>query len=508
MEAVSAVRMKGIVKIYSDGTEALRGVDFDLTKGEIHGLLGENGAGKTTLAKILSGLLPLTAGEIYLNGRGLRFAGPWEALKEGIGMVYQHFALVRPLTAIQNILLGQEGGRALSRLEVKDAEKQVAEIMEQSGLKVPLDVQVELLPIGVQQRVEILKLLYRRANILILDEPTSALTPVEVDTLFEMLRQFKREGKTVVFITHKLREVMDITDKITVLRKGKVAGVLPTAEATPEKLAELMVGTKSLPTASRSEKPFGETVLSVETLRVRNDIRGMAAKDLSFQVRSGEIFGIAGVEGNGQTELLQALAGLRKIDSGKVAINGKDTAGLGPRKLFKMGLAFVPEDRRRLGLVLDFSVAENGILGMEDDRKYLGRLRQLLWAKIFQYTRRLVERFGILTPSVTTPAKYLSGGNQQRLVVGRELNKEPSLLLVAQPTRGLDVAATHFIRDLLIKMRDQGKAILLVSADLDEVMQLSDTMAVIYQGAFMKVAPAKEFDRRGIGLMMGGVMPT
>jgi len=508
LEAVSAVRMKGIVKIYPDGTEALRGVDFDLTKGEIHGLLGENGAGKTTLAKILSGLLPLTAGEIYLNGRGLRFSGPWEALKEGIGMVYQHFALVRPLTAIQNILLGQEGGRVLSRLDVKDAEKQVVEIMEQSGLKVPLDAAVELLPIGVQQRVEILKLLYRRANILILDEPTSALTPVEVDALFEMLRQFKKEGKTVVFITHKLREVMDITDKITVLRKGKVAGVLPTAEATPEKLAELMVGTKSLPTASRSEKPFGEAVLSVEKLQVRNDIGGMAAKDLSFQVRSGEILGIAGVEGNGQTELLQALAGLRKIESGKVAINGKDIAGLGPRELFKMGLAFVPEDRRRLGLVLDFSVAENGILGMEDDKKYLGRLRQLLWTKIFQYTRRLIERFGILTPSVTTPAKYLSGGNQQRLVVGRELNKEPSLLLVAQPTRGLDVAATHFIRDLLIKMRDQGKAILLVSADLDEVMQLSDTMAVIYQGGFMKVAPAKELDRRTIGLMMGGVMPT
>ena len=508
MEAVSAVVMKGIEKIYPDGTQALRGVDFYLEKGQIHGLLGENGAGKTTLAKILSGLLPLTTGEIHLDGRRIRFAGPWEALREGIGMVHQHFALVRPLTAIQNILLGQEGGGPLSRLEVKDAEKQVTEIMKQSGLNVPLDVRVELLPIGVQQRVEILKLLYRRAAILILDEPTSALTPVEVDALFEMLRQFKREGKTVVFITHKLREVIDITDKITVLRQGKVAGVLPTAEATPEKLAELMVGMKSLPAEMRSEKPFGKTVLSVEGLRVRNDIGGFAAKDLTFQVRSGEIFGIAGVEGNGQTELMQALAGVRKIDKGKVTIDGKDTAGLGPRELFKMGLAFVPEDRRRLGLVMDFSVAENSILGMEDERKYLGRLRQLLWGKIFEYTRRLIQRFGILTPSVTTPAKYLSGGNQQKLVVGRELNKEPSILLVAQPTRGLDVAATHFIRDLLIKMRDEGKAILLVSADLDEVMQISDTIAVIYQGTFMRVAPARELDRRTIGLLMGGVMPT
>jgi len=500
--------MKGIVKIYPDGTEALRGVDFDLTKGEIHGLLGENGAGKTTLAKILSGVLPLTAGEIYLNGRGARFAGPWEALREGIGMVYQHFALVRPLTSIQNIVLGQEGAGAFSALDVKEAEDRVAEIMEQSGLRVPLDVQVELLPIGVQQRVEILKLLYRKVDILILDEPTSALTPVEVDALFEMLRQFKKEGKTVILITHKLREVIEITDRITVLRKGKVAGVLPTAEATPEKLAELMVGMKSLPVASRSQKPFGKAVLSVEAVRVKNDFGGLAAKDLSFQVRSGEIFSIAGVHGNGQTELLQALVGLRRREKGNVKINGKETDGMGPRELFKMGLAFVPEDRRRLGLVLDLNVAENSILGMEDDRRFLGRLRQMVWGKIFEHTRRIIKRFGILTPSVRTPARYLSGGNQQRLVVGRELNKEPSLLVVAEPTRGLDVAATHFIRDLLCKMRDQGKAILLVSADLDEVMQLGDTIAVIYEGAFMKIAPAKELDRTAIGLMMGGVMPT
>lgn len=508
MEAATAVSMKGIVKIYPDGTEALRGVDFGLTKGEVHGLLGENGAGKTTLAKILSGLLPLTAGQIRLDGREIRFAGPWEALKEGIGMVYQHFALVRPLTAIQNIMLGQEGGGAFSSLDVEEAKKLVAGIMEQSGLKVPLDVPVELLPIGVQQRVEILKLLYRRADILILDEPTSALTPVEVDTLFEMLRAFKKEGKTVIFITHKLREVLDITDRITVLRKGKVAGVLPTAEATPEGLAELMVGMKSLPVALRSEKPFGRPVLSVEAIRVKNDFGGLAAKDLSFEVRSGEIFSIAGVHGNGQTELLQALVGLRRREKGKVTINGKETDGMGPRELFKMGLAFVPEDRRRLGLVLDLNVAENSILGMEDDRRFLGRLKQMVWGKIFEYTRRIIKRFGILTPSVRTPARYLSGGNQQRLVVGRELNKEPSVLVVAEPTRGLDVAATHFIRDLLCRMRDQGKAILLVSADLDEVMQLSDTIAVIYEGAFMKVAPAKELGRTAIGLMMGGVMPT
>ena len=317
MEAASGVAMKSIVKIYPDGTEALRGVDFALRKGEIHGLLGENGAGKTTLAKILSGVLPLTAGQIQLNGREIRFAGPWEALREGIGMVYQHFALVRPLTSIQNIVLGQEGGGAFSALDVREAKDRVAEIMEQSGLKVPLDIPVELLPIGVQQRVEILKLLYRNVDILILDEPTSALTPVEVDALFEMLRQFKKEGKTVIFITHKLREVLDITDRITVLRKGKVAGVLPTAEATAEKLAELMVGMKSLPVESRTERPFGETVLSVEALRVKNDFGGLAAKDLSFHVRSGEIFGIAGVEGNGQTELLQTLVGLRRRERGK-----------------------------------------------------------------------------------------------------------------------------------------------------------------------------------------------
>lgn len=505
MSSEPLLYMKSITKVYPDGTVALRGADFEVKRGEVHGLLGENGAGKTTLAKIMSGLLPPTDGEILLRSARMRFRSPAEALAHGIGMVHQHFTLVPNFTAVQNIVLGKEGAGPLSPLRLADARKKISELMEKTGLRVPLEVPVELLPVGVQQRVEILKLLYRNVDLLILDEPTSALAPLEVTSFFEMLLGLTRGGKTIIFITHKLREVLEISDRITVLRHGQVAGKLSTREATPLILAEMMVGMKELPSISRGSKPPGNPVLVVEHAQVRNDFGGLATKDLSFEVRSGEIFGIAGVEGNGQTELVQAVTGLRRLEKGRILLNRTDIAGKKPKELYKAGLSHIPEDRRKLGLILDFNVAENSILSLQEEERFKARANRLIWTRIYDYASGLVTRFGILTPSLKTLAKNLSGGNQQRLVVARELVKAPVLVVVAQPTRGLDVAATQYIRELLIKIRDEGKAVLMVSADLDEVMQLADRVAVMYEGKFMGVTKAGELERKTIGLMMGGI---
>lgn len=500
------VSMRSITKVYPDGTQALRGVDLEIEKGEIHGLLGENGAGKTTLAKILSGLLSPTTGDLLLNGNRKRFRRPSEALKSGVGMVHQHFTLVPTFDAVQNIVLGQEESGLF--LNLATAKEKISSLINKTGLKVPLNQPIELMPVGVQQKVEILKLLYRDVQILILDEPTSVLTPLEVSSLFQMLQNLKTSGGTVIFITHKLREVLEITDTITVLRNGKVAGRPATREATGEKLAEMMVGMKTIPVITRQTKAGTNPVLEVIDLKVRNDFGGLAAKDISFQVRSGEIFGIAGVEGNGQMELVQALTGLRPTEAGRMLLNGSEISRMTPRQLYKTGLAHVPEDRRKLGLILDFNVAENSILGIQEEKRFRGKLDHLLWKRIFEYASELVKRFGIVTPSLIAKARNLSGGNQQRLVVARELVKTPQLMVVSQPTRGLDLAATHYIRELLLKLRDEKKAVLLVSADLDEVTQLSDRIAVMYEGQFMAVANSGELDRRTIGMLMGGVKPN
>ncbi|MFQ5793898.1 MAG: ABC transporter ATP-binding protein [Candidatus Bipolaricaulia bacterium] len=502
---VSVGKMRSITKVYPDGTVALRGANFDFVASEIHGLLGENGAGKTTLMKILSGLLRPTEGEIYLRGQPVRFKSPLDALRAGIGIIHQHFALVPTFTALENIVLGQENGGSFSLLDEKQAKDRLMAVMEEGGLRAPLDVPVELLPVGVQQRVEILKQLYRDVDILILDEPTSVLTPIEVEELFQMLKKFKRTGKTVIFITHKLKEVLEITDRITVLRGGQVVGNVPTVETTPQKLATMMVGREVLPSVKKEEATPGEPVLTVENLQVVDDLDSLAVNDISFEVRAGEIFGIAGVEGNGQTELVEALTGLRAPLNGRVSIDDTDISGKGPRDLYRLGLAHIPEDRRKLGLILDFSVAEDSILGTHRDMRFRSSLRNLLWNRIYDYARRLIRRFAIIAPSVRTQVKSLSGGNQQKLVVGRELDKRPKLVVAAQPTRGLDVAATQYIRDLLVNIRDERKAILLVSADLDEVMQLSDRIAVIYEGEFLNILEAEVFDREQIGMMMGGV---
>jgi len=501
------IEMKSIRKVYPDGTVALRGVDFEVGKGEIVGLLGENGAGKTTLMKILSGLLPPTDGAIYVNGKRMRFRNPSDALRVGIGMVHQFFALVPPYTPLQNILLGQEDAGLFSPLRTEAARDKLARLAQETGLKIPLDTPVEMLPVGVQQRVEILKVLYRGTDILILDEPTSSLTPLEVGELFRILRKLKEAGKGVVFITHKLREVLEISDRIVVLRNGVVTGKIATQEATPEKLAVMMVGKELVPRVTRQEREPGEPVLVVKNLQVMSDFGTLAVKNLSFEVRAGEIFGVAGVEGNGQSELVQALTGLRPKKSGEVHLKGVDVIEFSPKELYSLGICHIPEDKARFGLALNFDVAENSILGRQWEQEFLLGLGRLNRKKITEFAEKLVRIFNVMTPSLRTRVKSLSGGNQQRLVVGRELSKQPALIVAAHPTRGLDISSTLYIRELLVKMRDEGKGILLISADLDEILELSDRIAVMYEGEFIGGGKAEELTREEIGLMMGGIRP-
>ena len=501
------VEMRGIHKVYPDGTVALRGVDFRLQQGEIVGLLGENGAGKTTLMKILSGLLRPTRGEIMVDGSLAHFRNPSDALRVGIGMVHQAFNLVPPYTALQNIVLGQEGAGPLASFRTDEPRRRVAALLTETGLEIPLDDPVESMPIGVQQRVEILKTLYRGTSVLILDEPTSALAPVEVHDLSQFLKRLRASSKSVVFITHKLKEVLELSDRVVVLRNGQVTGEIATVQATPEGLAEMMVGRKVVARVSRAARPPGAPVLVVRDLRAANDQGASAVKGLSFEVRAGEVFGIAGVEGNGQSELVQALTGLRPPTGGEITLDGTRLLNLNPLELYRRGLGHIPEDKARFGLALNFDLAENSILSRQGERTFLGALGRLNWGRILAYARDLVERFKVLAPNVRTVVRSLSGGNQQRLLVGRELSKQPVVIVAVHPTRGLDIASTVYIRELLMQMRDDGKAVLLISADLDEVVELSDRIAVMYEGVLIGAAKTEEFTREEIGLMMGGITP-
>ena len=503
-EETPLLEMRNIVKVYPDGTRALKGVDVKVYRGEILGLLGENGAGKTTLMKILFGMLKPTKGKIFLNGREVRFKSPADALASGIGMVHQHFTLVEVFNALENIILGMEGHGLLSKIDVDNARRKLQKLMDELNFQVPLDVPVENLPVGVQQRIEILKMLYRDIDLLILDEPTAVLTPIEVRELFDVLKKLKAQGKTIIFISHKLNEVMEITDRVTVIRKGEVIGTVKTSDATPQLLARMMVGRDVVLRIEKPPKEPGEVTLKVEDLWVRGDRGEEAVRGLSFEVRAGEIFGIAGVEGNGQSELIEAITGLRKIEKGRVEVNGVDITGKRPRELYDMGIAHIPEDRTHMGLVLDMTVMENAILGMQW-RKEFSRWGLMDWKSVELHTRRLIDEFDVSAPGVKAPVKSLSGGNQQKLIVAREVSKKPELIVAAQPTRGVDVASTEYIRNYLVKLRNENKAVLLVSADLDEVTQLSDRMAIMYEGRFMGVVKPEEVTEEQIGLMMGGV---
>jgi len=496
---------KGIDKVYPDGTVALQDVNFTVYQGEIHGLLGENGAGKTTLTKILSGLLSPTHGQLLWKGKPAHFKTPLDALNQGIGMVHQHFALVAPFTALENIALGQEGGQGLSTVVYEAVQQRVEQVMREGGLHAPLDIPVELLPVGVQQRVEILKLLYRDVELLILDEPTAVLTPQEADEMFVILRKLRDSGKTIIFITHKLRELIELTDQVTVLRRGRQAGSVNTVDVDSKQLATLMVGHEIISSVKRGQAKPGSVILSGNDLQVKNDLGEIAVRGLNFQVRQGEIFGIAGVEGNGQTELGEAISGLRSWLSGEVSLEGKVLKQLDPQSIYKQGLAHIPEDRRRVGMVLEFSVMENSILGLQSSDAFRGALGRLDWSKVRRHADFLIEQFSIKTQDQKTPVKSLSGGNQQKLVVGRELSKDPKFILAAQPTRGLDIGSTQYIRDLLIKLRDEGKAILLISAELDEIFQLADRVGVMYEGEFVGTYQTEDLNRERIGLLMGGM---
>jgi ABC-type uncharacterized transport system ATPase subunit len=506
-----ALETKGITKRFP-GVLANDHVDFALEKGEIHALLGENGAGKSTLMNILYGLYQPDEGEIFINGETVKITTPHDAIAKGIGMVHQHFMLVPPLTVTENIMLGQETSvgsteflRKLSVLDRNSVASRVRELSQRYELEVDPDAYVKDLPVGSQQRVEIVKALYRAADILILDEPTAVLTPQEADELFIIMRTLIEQGKSIVFITHKLREVFAVANRISVMRAGQMVGSVKPAEATRELLAEMMVGRKVILQIDKPEAHPGEPVLQVDHLFVMDDRQHMAVDDVTFSVCAGEILGIAGVQGNGQTELTEALTGLRSSKEGHVSILGHDTTEATPREIVEAGGAHVPEDRHKHGLVLSFPVRDNLILCTYYRAPFAQGI-EVNYPVIEKQAEDLVHTFDIRTPSILTSAGSLSGGNQQKVIVARELSRPFHLLVVNQPTRGLDVGSIEFIHRRIVEARDKGAAVLLISAELDEIMSLSDRIAVMYKGKILDTLDAKKATREELGLLMAGVV--
>ena len=498
---ITLVEMRNIVK-YFPGVLANDHINFTAWKGEIHGLLGENGAGKTTLMNILYGLYQPDQGEIYFEGKRVIIQAPQDAIRLGIGMVHQHFMLIPRLTVAENIVLGLKSPRE-PFLAIREAEDRIQQLSEEYGLKVNPRARVWELSVGEEQRVEILKALYRNTKLLILDEPTAVLTPQEVDRLFEALSYIRKKGCTIIFISHKLKEVKEITDRVTVLRNGKVVATFATTEVTEGQLAKLMVGRDILLQVVNPPVEKGKRVLAVQDLSVYNDKGLEAVKKVSFSIHEGEILGLAGVSGNGQNELVEALVGLRKVEKGRVWIYEKEITNLSPRKILEQGVGYIPEDRLKVGIAVSLSVAENLILRQYRHPEFSrgGFFRS---EKIKSYAQSLVDRFNIKTPSLDTPAGKLSGGNLQKLILAREISQEPRLLIAVQPTRGLDVGATEYIQTQLLEQKQRGTAILLVSEDLEEIFALSDQIAVIYEGQIAGIVPTKEADREQIGLMMAG----
>ena len=497
-----ALEMKGITKRFP-GVLANDHISFQLHQGEIHCLLGENGAGKTTLMNILYGLYRPDEGQILLNGKEIHIRSPHDAIAQGIGMVHQHFMLIPVMTVAENVILGMEVVRN-GVLDLKTAAQRIREFSHQYGLDVDPDACIKELPVGVQQRVEIVKALYRGADVLILDEPTAVLTPQESDDLFRVMRSLAAQDKAIVFITHKLREVFAVADRITVLRGGSVVGTTTPKEATEAGLAAMMVGREVMLTVEKGPARPGEVVLQVDDLRVTDD-RGLPAVDgISLDVRAGEIVGLAGVQGNGQTELVEALTGLRQASGGKATILGQDITTASPRAIIEQGVAHIPEDRQKHGLVLSFPLVDNLVLSTYY-RPPFAKGIALNEREIDSNGRRLITEFDVRTPSEYTLAGTLSGGNQQKVIVAREFSRPIKLLIAAQPTRGLDVGSTEFIHRRLVEARDAGCAVLLVSVELEEIMSLSDRIAVLYRGKVIGSMPADQATAQGLGLLMAGV---
>jgi len=497
-----AIEMTGIDKRFG-AVHANNNVDLTVAKGSIHGIVGENGAGKSTLMSILFGFYQADQGEIKVAGKPVAIRSPADAIAAGIGMVHQHFMLVEPFTVLENVVLGAEDGPMIGPV-LAHARSELARLARDYELQVDPDAIVGTLPVGLQQRVEILKALFRGAEVLILDEPTGVLTPPEADHLFRILAQLKSQGKTVILITHKLREIMAITDTVSVMRRGEMVATKPTAETNPAELAELMVGRRVLLRVQKSKATPGETVLDVQNLTVRDEKGVARVEDVSFTVRSGEIVGIAGVSGNGQSELLEAIACMRKPSEGRVLVEGELLADqCDPRYSRLIGLAHVPEDRQRRGLVTSFEAAESAILGWHFE-KSLGKGWLLDRAAVVDRCRSEMTGFDIRPQNPHLKTAKFSGGNQQKIILAREIERDPKLLIVGQPTRGVDIGAIEFIHRRLIELRDMGKAILLISVELDEIRSLSDRILVMCGGRIIGERPG-DADESELGLMMAGL---
>ena len=501
-ESKIVLEAKGITKQFP-GVLASDNVNFDLRKGEIHALLGENGAGKSTLMNLIYGLHLPDKGEIIVNGKPVEIKSPNDSIAAGIGMVHQHFMLIPVFTVAENVMLGDEETKRGSLDRVAVAAK-INEISKQYGLDVDPNALVGPLPVGIQQRVEIVKTLYRNAEIVILDEPTAVLTPQEAEDLFRIMRDLTARGVSIIFITHKLKEVLAVADRITVMRAGRVINTVTPSETDSAQLANMMVGRQVILTVDKKDHEASNDILNVEGLTVRDQRNLETVHNVSFTVRGGEVLGIAGVQGNGQTELSEALTGLRHPTGGKVTIEGNDLTGKPPRVITEAGLGHIPEDRQRHGLVLSYSIADN--MALCDYYHAPFSSRGVLQPKALdENSRKLIKAFDVRTPSPFVSAGKLSGGNQQKVIVGRELSRSNVKLVIAnQPTRGLDVGSIEYIHSEIIKMRDRGVAVLLISAELDEIMALSDRIAVMYRGQIVAVVDAKKTTREQLGLWMAG----
>lgn len=481
-------------------------VSIAVDKGEVLGLLGENGAGKTTLMNILSGLYRPDSGTILIDGDERVFRDPAEAIAAGIGMVHQHFMLVPVFDVVESVALGAEPTSGpLGTFDRATARTQIMELSERYGLAVDPDAKIENLPVGVRQRVEILKALYRKSDILVLDEPSAVLTPQETEELFEIIRGLAKAGTSVIFITHKLNEVLAVADRITVLRRGAVAGNTTPSKANASSLAEMMVGREVQLTVSRGASKPGKPILEVQAMNVLDGRGGVAVHEATFQVHAGEILAVAGVQGNGQTELVEALTGLRPIDSGSLILDGNHLEGGSPRQIADAGVAHIPEDRSRDGMIKGMTVAENYVMNAYH-RPPFSKGGRLDLQAIAARATQAVKDFDVRTPSIDTDIASLSGGNQQKVIVAREFGRDVRLVVAAQPTRGLDVGSIEYIHHRIVEQRDAGAAVLIVSTELDEVLALGDRVAVMYEGRIVGILDAKEATRERVGLLMGGAV--
>lgn len=496
------IEMLNITKEFP-GIVANDNITLQLKKGEIHALLGENGAGKSTLMNVLFGLYQPEKGHIRIRGQEVEITNPNIANDLGIGMVHQHFMLVEPFTVTQNIILGKEPKTKTGRIDIKRAEKEIRELSDRYGLKVDPTAKIRDISVGMQQRVEILKTLYRGAEVLIFDEPTAVLTPQEINELMDIMRSLVKEGKSIILITHKLKEILQVADRCTIIRRGKGIGTVNVSETTESELASLMVGREVNFKVDKQPAKPKQTVLKINNLHVRDKRKVDMVKGLDLEVRAGEIVGIAGVDGNGQSELIEAITGLTRVQSGQILLNDQDITNKSPRKITESGLGHIPQDRHKFGLVLDYSVGENMVLQTYYKEPFSKR-GILNLKEIYRYAKKMISAYDVRTPDAYTKARSLSGGNQQKAIIGREVDRSPDLLIAAQPTRGLDVGAIEFIHKKLVEERDKGRAVLLISFELDEILDVSDRIAVMFDGKVVSDVKPEETNEQELGLLMAG----